>query len=308
MALVSLVEGGEQAWEVTSGDVVLPHRDREAHKGVFGKVAILGGSVGLSGAPVLAAQAAVRTGSGLVCVLVPDLIWPLVAQKLTCAMPWPLPSDTSVNGGLGWVAAGLTRGAVSKEALKPALEKIGEMDAALIGPGMSRAPAASWVARELVKKVEGPLVVDADGINALSGHIDVLDSREGRLTVLTPHAREFIRLGEEIGERVGTARAFAMAHRCILVLKGHRTVTAFPDGECFVNTTGNPGMATGGSGDVLAGMILSLLGQGIEPKKAVPWAVCLHGAAGDLAAEELGEYGMTPLDIIEKIPQTIKAF
>ncbi len=304
-----------QVWEVGLGDVALPRRDREAHKGRFGKVSILGGAVGYAGAPVLAAKAAVRTGSGLVSVLVPEPIYPTVAAHLTCAMPWPLPADTG-GGAVQWngletlslVALGLKSGTFSKDALTPALERMKEADAALVGPGLSRVPAAAWLARKLVEKLDCPLVVDADGINALSGHIDVLDKRAA-LTVLTPHEREFIRLGVEISpDRVTAARSFAVAHGCVLVLKGHRTVTAFPDGDAFVNTTGNPGMAKGGSGDVLAGMVLSLLGQGVAPKRAVPWAVCLHGLAGDLAAEELGEYGMTPLDLIEKIPQTMKKF
>lgn len=304
-----------QVWEVGPSDVALPRRDREAHKGKFGKVCILGGAVGYTGAPVLAARAAMRTGSGLVSVLVPEPIYPTVATHLTCSMPWPLPADTGGGAGqwngletLSMVALGLKKGTFSKEALDPALKRMEGADTALVGPGLSRSPAAAWLARKLIEKLDCPLVVDADGINALSGHIDVLDKRT-ILTVLTPHEREFIRLGVEISpDRVAAARNFAVAHGCVLVLKGHRTVTAFPDGDAFVNTTGNPGMAKGGSGDALAGMILSLLGQGIDPKRAVPWAVCLHGLAGDLAAEELGEYGMTPMDLIEKIPQTMKKF
>jgi len=127
--------------------------------------------------------------------------------------------------------------------------------------------------------------------------------------VLTPHDGEFARLaGGMPGEdRVAAARDFAARHSCVLVLKGHRTVTAFPDGEAFVNTSGNPGMAKGGSGDVLAGMILGLLGQGIAPKTAVPWAVWLHGAAGDRCAAELGEYGMTPGDMLSYLPAVMRA-
>ena len=154
-----------------------------------------------------------------------------------------------------------------------------------------------------------PAGLDADGINAVAEHIDVLDTRRGRLTVLTPHDGEFLRLrqGKAIGpDREAAALAFARQHGCVLVLKGHRTITAFPDGETFENTTGNPGMAKGGSGDVLAGMILSLLGQGIPPKKAVPSAVWLHGAAGDLAAASFGEYGMTPSDLLQNIPAAIQ--
>jgi NAD(P)H-hydrate epimerase len=160
-----------------------------------------------------------------------------------------------------------------------------------------------------VERVTVPLVLDADGINAVAEHIHSLDTRRGRLTVLTPHDGEFLRLtrGKGIGpDREAAASAFARQHGCVLVLKGHRTITAFPDGETFVNTTGNPGMAKGGSGDVLAGMILSLLGQGIDPKRAVPAAVWLHGRAGDLAAARLGEYGMTPSDLLQEIPFAIQ--
>ena len=161
----------------------------------------------------------------------------------------------------------------------------------------------------MVAQVPAPLVLDADGINAVAEHIDVLDTRRSRLTVVTPHDGEFLRLrqGEAIGpDREAAALAFAQQHGCVLVLKGHRTITAFPDGDTFLNTTGNPGMAKGGSGDVLAGMILSLLGQGIPPKQAVPAAVWLHGAAGDLAAKDFGEYGMTPSDLLRRIPAAIQ--
>ena len=150
--------------------------------------------------------------------------------------------------------------------------------------------------------------MDADGINAVAGHIDILDSRRDCVTVLTPHDGEFARLGGDVsgGDRLGAARSFARAHGCCLVLKGHRTITAFPDGAAFVNTTGNPGMAKGGSGDVLSGIILSLLGQGLPARQAVPLAVWLHGAAGDLAAEKLGEYGMAPVDLISMLPGLTK--
>lgn len=296
-------EIGPKTWEVSPEDVFLPHREREAHKGNFGRVCILGGSVGYSGAPVLAAQAVVCTGAGLVSVLVPEPVWPVAAAKLDSAMPFPMPA-------IPWTAVGPGRGTLSRLALDRAAEHMDKADAVLIGPGLSRNEDAAWVCRKLTERLTCPLVLDADGINALEGHIDVLDSRRGRLTVLTPHDGEFARLAGEMpgADRVEAARGFAAQYGCVLVLKGHRTVTAFPDGEAFVNTTGNPGMAKGGSGDVLSGMILSLLGQGVAAKRAVPWAVCLHGQVGDLAAEELGEYGMTPADLIGKIPQTLKKF
>ncbi len=263
----------------------LPVRDRNGHKGTFGKVHILAGCVGFTGAPALASAAAVRTGSGLVFLSVPQEIWPVLAVKCQEAMPSPVPSFTLL------------------------LEKMNQSDAVLIGPGLGRSRKTDVRTLRLTQRLQVPLVLDADGINAVAEHIDVLDTRRGRLTVLTPHDGEFLRLtqGKAIGpDRENAASTFAQQHGCVLVLKGHRTITAFPDGETFVNTTGNPGMAKGGSGDVLAGMILSLLGQGLAPKQAVPAAVWLHGAAGDLAAADLGEYGMTPGDLLQRIPAAIQ--
>lgn len=263
----------------------LPVRDRNGHKGTFGKVHILAGCVGFTGAPAFASAAAVRTGSGLVFLSVPREIWPVLAVKCQEAMPSPVPPFPVL------------------------LEKMNGSDGVLIGPGLGRSRKTDVRTLRLIEQVQPPLVLDADGINAAAEHIDVLDTRRGRLTVLTPHDGEFLRLtrGEGIGsDREAAARAFARQHGCVLVLKGHRTITAFPDGETFVNTTGNPGMAKGGSGDVLAGMILSLLGQGLPPQKAVPAAVWLHGRAGDLAAARLGEYGMTPTDLLETIPMAIQ--
>ena len=263
----------------------LPVRDRDGHKGTFGKVHILAGSVGLTGAPALSSAAAVRTGSGLVHLWVPQEIWPVLAIKCQSAMPAPVPPFPAL------------------------LEKLDQGDGVLIGPGLGRSRKTDVRTCRLLQRVQTAVVLDADGINAVAEHIDVLDTRRGRVTVLTPHDGEFLRLtgGTPLGpDREAAAAAFARAHGCVLVLKGHRTITAFPDGETFVNTTGNPGMAKGGSGDVLAGMILSLLGQGLPPKQAVPAAVWLHGRAGDLAAEALGEYGMTPDDLLQQIPAAIR--
>ena len=263
----------------------LPVRDRNGHKGTFGKVHILAGSVNFTGAPALSSAAAVRTGSGLVHLWVPAEIWPVLAVKCQSAMPAPVPPFGQL------------------------LEKLNQGDGVLIGPGLGRSRKTDVRTCRLIQRVQVPLVLDADGINAAAEHIDVLDTRRDRLTVLTPHDGEFLRLtgGVPIGpDREKAAADFARTHGCVLVLKGHRTITAFPDGETFVNTTGNPGMAKGGSGDVLAGMLLSLLGQGIPPKQAVPAAVWLHGRAGDLAAAQFGEYGMTPTDLLGQIPAAIQ--
>ncbi|NLF34345.1 MAG: NAD(P)H-hydrate dehydratase [Clostridiales bacterium] len=284
-----LVPGGSSGpvRTVEAEDARLPRRARDAHKGHFGRLYCLAGSVGYTGAPVLAARAAVRSGAGLVTLAVPEEVYPIVAVKCDEAMPRPLPADYP---GI--------------------LAQAADSQVALIGPGLGRAPRTARLVRALLKDLSCPVVLDADGINAVSGHINSLDGRaeRGLLTVLTPHDGEFGRLGGDLssGDRLGAARDFAAARGCILVLKGHRTITAFPDGTAYVNTTGNPGMAKGGSGDVLAGVIAALLGQGLVPRMAVPAAVWLHGRSGDLAARQKGEYSMTPSDMIEYLPQAMR--
>lgn len=285
----------EQTIEV-SGELVgrwLPRRKADGHKGDFGKVLIAGGAVGYTGAPVLAARGALRCGAGLVSVAVPSAVYQIAAVKCDEAMPTPLPDRD---------------GKLSREALPALLKLLEGRDAALIGPGMGLNGDTEGLVTDLLSAVACPLLVDADGINALSRHMNGLDARRGQTTVLTPHEGEFARLGGDLsgGDRLGQARRFALAHGCVLVLKGHRTVTALPDGTCFVNPTGNSGMAVGGSGDVLAGMILSLMGQGLDGARAAVCAVWLHGRAGDLAAADKGEHGMLPSDLIEQIPYAIK--
>lgn len=279
---------------VEPADITLPRRDRMAHKGQFGKVYLLSGSVNYPGAPVLAARAAVRAGAGLVTVGVPAQVWPTAAAKLASAMPQPLPAGKD--------------GTLSLEAAESVLTGLSSCGVCLIGPGLGRSKGAAAVVRRVLSETQLPVVLDADGINALEGHIDVLDGRAGLLTILTPHDGEFARLiGALPGEdRLAGAVTFAQAHSCCLVLKGHRTITAFPDGAAYLNTTGNPGMAKGGSGDVLGGIITALLGQGLSARQAVPAAVCLHGEAGDLCAQRLGEYGMTPSDMIDVLPQVVQ--
>ena len=270
--------------EVDRHTFSLPRRPRQAHKGEFGRVYILAGSVGYTGAPVLSARAAVRTGAGLVFLGVPSEIYPIVAVKCDEAMPYPLP-----------------------ERYEGILDRASGCDAVLIGPGLGRTPETEGLVRALLADLERPVVLDADGINALAGQPELLDSRPGP-TVLTPHEGEFSRLtgcALPLADRQAAARDFAAAHRCTLVLKGHRTVTAAGDGRCWINTSGNPGMAKGGSGDVLAGMILALVGQGFPPPESAAMAVWLHGRAGDLTAGRLGEYAMTPTDLLDDLPRTL---
>ena len=263
----------------------LPVRAREAHKGDFGRVYILAGSVGYTGAPVFAANAAVRTGSGLVFLGVPEDIWSVVATNCTEAMPHPLDEDRN-----------------------KVYERMTACDATLIGPGLGRSERARELVHDLAARLERPLVLDADGLNVLAGHTQLLAARTAP-TVITPHEGEFARLTGEnlpIADRTGAAREFARKHNCTVVLKGHRTVTAAPDGRVWINTSGNPGMAKGGSGDVLAGMILSLIGQGISAPESAAMAVWLHGRAGDFAAREYGEYAMTPTDLLGNLHLALK--
>ena len=269
----------------------LPRRKPNSHKGDYGKVFLLAGSEGYTGAPVLAASAAVRSGAGLVHLGVPREIYPIVAVKCSSAMPFPLPEEENTI-----------------------LEKAKGCDAALIGPGLGRAPGTERLVHTLLEQLDIPVVLDADGINALVGHIDILDRRKA-LTVLTPHDGEFARLTGcplPLEGRLELARDFARAHRCILVLKGHRTITAGPDGRAYFNTSGNPGMAKGGSGDVLSGILVSFLGQKQlaqscrDDLERVAQAVWFHGAAGDRAARELGEYGMTPADLVDQLPALLR--
>lgn len=262
----------------------IPIRPRKAHKGDFGRVHVVAGKIGYTGAPYFAAEGAVRSGAGLVYLHVPPEIWSVVASKCHEAMVFPLD------------AASL-------------LDKLETANAVLIGPGLGRDVGRDAQTRALTHALSVPLILDADGISAFAGHIDSLKARAGKLTVLTPHEGELSRLlGESLdgSDRIGLAEWVARELGCVLVLKGHRTVTAFPDGTLFLNTTGNPGMAKGGSGDILAGVILSLLGQGLPPEQAIPAAVWLHGRAGDLAAEALGEYGMRPSDLLQLLPEAFK--
>ena len=269
----------------------LPARPADGHKGTFGKVCLLGGSVGYTGAPVLCAGAAVRSGCGLVYLGVPECVWQIAAAKCLCAIPFPLPAK---DGAL----------ALSGEA--DFRRRAEGCDAVAIGCGMGRSADSDALTRRLLTLPQ-PLVLDADGINALSGHIDTLSCRRGLTTVLTPHDGELARIGGDMtAPRESSAAAFAARHGVCLVRKGHRTVIAAPDGRLAVNTTGSDGMAKGGSGDVLTGLLTGLLAQGVEPFAACCCAVWLHGRAGDLAAEEKGHRGMTPADMIEKLPYALK--
>ena len=268
---------------------ILPDRDKDAHKGDFGRILLLCGSRGYTGAAALAAMGALRSGAGLVYLGTPESIYAIEAVKLTEAIVFPLPDKD---------------GKLSVDAVAEVLERLPQMDAVLIGCGLGQSEGTYLVTKAVLENAECPVVVDADGINALSGHIDVLDKRRGRVTILTPHDGEFARLGGSLsGGRIAAARSFAGDHGCFLVLKGHRTLIASPGGNVLVNTSGNSGLAKGGSGDVLTGIIASLLAQGASPVRAAGLGVWLHGRAGDLAAERLTPYAMTPEDVMAALPE-----
>lgn len=270
----------------------LPRRNPGGHKGTFGKMLIIGGCPGFTGAPYLAAGAAVRSGCGLVYLGVPESIWAVEAVKCSSAMPFSLPS-------------GRKEGTLQYGALLQIQEKLHHCDVLALGPGLGRSKDVTRLVCDLLLRTEKPVVLDADGINALSEHMDILDARRGRTTILTPHDGEFARLGGNLsgGDRIGAAVEFAKAHGCVLVLKGHNTITAAPAGNALVNTTGNSGLAKGGSGDVLTGVIASLLCQGMAPVQAAACGVWLHGCAGNFAAGKFTEYGVTPSDVIAFLPQ-----
>lgn len=268
----------------------LPRRPRNAHKGDFGRLLLLCGAVGYTGAPALAARAAARSGAGLVFSYVPQEVYPIVAAKLTEPMVFPVPSAD---------------GKFSEAAIEPILQRLQTVDACLIGCGMGKNEATYRLTAAVLAQARCPVVVDADGINVLQGHIDVLRGAACPV-ILTPHEGEFARLGGDLS--VGRLNAVRRLHEetgATVLLKGHRTLIC-GDGGCFVNRTGNPGMATGGSGDVLAGILTALLGQGLPPTKAAAAAAWLHGRAGDLCAARAGEYGLLPSDMIEELPRLLK--
>ena len=221
---------------------------------------------------------------------VPESIYAIEAVKLTEAIVFPLPE---------------TDGKLSADAVPEILERLAKMDAALIGPGLGQSEGTFRVVKAVLENFPKPVVVDADGINVLRTHKDILRGRTAP-TILTPHEGEFARLGGVITEdRAASAQALAGDLGCIVLLKGHETIIT--DGKhTYVNRTGNPGMAVGGSGDVLSGILVSLLGQGIAPLEAAACGAWLHGTAGDLCAGEIGQYGMLPSDMVEALPRLLK--
>ena len=269
---------------------ILPDRDPWAHKGKFGKILLLCGSRGYTGAAALAAMGALRSGAGLVFLGVPENIYAIEAVKLTEAIVFPLAD---------------AEGKLSADSIPEIRQRMEKMDAILIGPGLGQSEGTRAVVETVLKNAACPVLLDADGINVVAAHKDILRERTCP-TILTPHDGEFARLGGVTGgDRIKAAQEMAQELGCVMLLKGHETVIT--DGETvYINHTGNPGMAVGGSGDVLSGIIVSLLGQGIAPVEAAACGAWLHGAAGDLCAQQMGQYGMLPTDMLEVLPRLLK--
>lgn len=269
---------------------LLPDRDPWGHKGTFGKVLLLCGSRGYTGAAYLSTMGALRCGAGLVFLGVPESIYAIEAIKLNEPVVFPLPDKN---------------GMLSAEAIPTILERLPQMDAVLIGCGLGQSEDTGAIVRAVLEEAKCPVIVDADGITVLKEHKDILRGRK-HPTILTPHDGEFLRFGGNLGDdRMAACVLSASQWNCIVLLKGHRTFIS--DGTThYCNTTGNPGMAVGGSGDVLAGMIAGLLGQGIAPLEAAACGAWLHGAAGDLCAAQVGQYGMLPTDMLCTLPRLLK--
>ncbi len=275
-----------------------PARDSSSHKGDYGHLLVLAGSPGKTGAAAMTGLAAMRIGTGLVTLGVPESLNPVMEIKLTEVMTEPLPE--------------VNKGYFSLKALPKVKDLLRVKSALALGPGISADKAVKEFVEELIIACQVPLVIDADGINCLADRVELLKRKKAPL-VLSPHPGEMARLVggsvEEIQEdRVGISREFAKKSGVCLVLKGARTIVAEPSGAIYINPTGNPGMASGGTGDVLTGMIGGLLAQGYDPVEAAKAGVFFHGLAGDEVLKDKGSSGMIASDLIEVLPRIIKQF
>jgi NAD(P)H-hydrate epimerase len=279
---------------VTELPVLVP-RPADSNKGTFGRALIVAGSRRMSGAAVLCASAALRGGAGLVFLAVPEGIWLRAAVANPCYMTLPLPEDD--------------HGQLSDHATEPVLQEMASDTALALGPGLGRGPAITALVLRVLAEVHRPVVLDADALNALQGQVDRLTAHAGPV-VLTPHPGEFARLsGADIAtvqaNRRDLAIQFASQHRLVLVLKGHGTIVT--DGRrVYTNTTGNPGMATGGTGDVLTGVIAALLAQGLDAFAAAQLGVYVHGLAGDLARDRLDEVSLIATDLLDHLASAFR--
>jgi NAD(P)H-hydrate epimerase len=274
---------------------ILPKRDAHIHKGDCGRLFVLAGSKGLTGAAIMASKSALRCGAGLITLGCPESLNNIFECSLTEVMTLPLDDDSGV---------------LNCNDINIITARAAASDCTLSGPGLTCSDCTKQITEQLVQSCTKPLVLDADSINALSKNINILNNRKCDI-ILTPHIGEFSRLTgldskQILASPAVYAKEFATKHRLTLVLKSHRTVVATPDGRVYTNILGNPGMATGGTGDVLAGSIAAFAAQGMSCENAALSGVYIHSLAADMAAEEFGEYGLTPEDIINTLPYAIK--
>ncbi len=274
----------------------LPARPPDAHKGTFGTAIVIAGSLGLTGAAAMASEAALRAGAGLSTLGCASSLQDVMAIKLTEVMTRGLPETDARS--------------ISSGALDPALELIEKGDSVVLGCGLGTHPDTCDFVHRLVKSVRKPMIIDADGLNALAKDTGTLEGDHGDL-VLTPHPGEMARLlGTDTqavqSNRMDVVREAASRFRCVVVLKGARTLIADPSGRVRINPTGGPGLATGGTGDVLAGTIGGLLAQGLSPLDAAICGAFIQGRAGDIAAEQLGAAGVIAGDVLRALPYALK--
>ena len=272
-------------------------RPDDANKGTMGTLLSICGSYGMAGAAMLSASAALRMGIGLHKCAVPKSIYPIIAQSIWESVYLPL-SET-------------TDGKISAENVELLLSEANKSNAVLIGCGLSVCEDTKTIVNSFIENCEVPMLLDADALNCIADNTEILQRAKAPI-IITPHPGEMARLVNSTAKEVNASRekvavSFAKQHNVTVGLKGSGTVIASPDGRALINKTGNSGMATGGSGDVLAGMAAALLAQGAKPLDAAAAAVYLHGSAGDIAAEQLGKISMLPSDIITQIPDALKA-
>ena len=283
-------------FDITAAIGAFPKRKIDAHKGDLGHVLVIAGSYGYTGAAYLTSQAAMLSGSGLVTLAVGKGIYPILATKLTEVMVRPYIETKD--------------GSLSLMAEKDILAFSEKCDCIALGPGISQNRETIALTQDLITKITKPLVIDADGLNALAGRAELLKKAKAPL-VLTPHPGEFSRLTNKTKDEIHDDRkelalGFANEYNTVLVLKGHETVVASPGGEWYINKTGNPGMATAGCGDVLTGIITSFIGQLVDPFVASCLGVYYHGLAGDQAAAEKGMVSLLASDLLQKLPYVLK--
>ena len=279
-------------YESEQSDFMLPKRKRVSHKYSYGRALVIAGSRDFPGAPVLAANACERSGAGLTRLMVPESIYTVAAIRCDGAVVTPLPATKE--------------GGISSDALPQILEQLKKAQACLIGPGLGTGADSKALVRAVLRRTECPLVMDADALSVCAGEPEMLSACRAPL-ILTPHEGEFKHLGGNLtrGRLSGVLR-FAEDHsKLILILKGYGTLICRRS-RITVNPTGGPAMAKGGSGDVLGGCLCALLAQGFDPWLAACCAVWLHGCAGDLATEALGEYSLTPSDLIRYLPEAFR--